>query len=67
MISASFGTSPRRREPVKHCRTCGNEPRATVQAGSGRTLFWLECRTCGTKTSDGQAFEQAVRQWNAMQ
>ena len=67
MFSVSFGTNPRRTEPAKRCSRCGNEPRATVQAGGGRTLFWLECRFCGIRTADGQVFEQAVREWNALQ
>jgi formate dehydrogenase maturation protein FdhE len=67
MLTALPGVSSRRTEPVKRCPFCGREPRATVQAGGGKTLFWLECRACGTKTSDDQVFEQAVRQWNAMQ
>jgi hypothetical protein len=67
MFSAPQSASPRRTEPVKRCSLCGREPRATVQAGGGKMLFWLECRSCGTKTSDNQVFEQAVRQWNAMQ
>jgi formate dehydrogenase maturation protein FdhE len=67
MFSVSFGNSPRRTEPVQRCSRCGSEPRATVQAGGGKTLFWLECRPCGTKTTDGQTFEEAVREWNAWQ
>lgn len=67
MFSVSFGTTPQRTESVKRCSRCGNAPRATVQAGGGKTLFWLECRICGTKTADGQVFEEAVREWNARQ
>ena len=67
MFSVSFGKSPLRTEPVRRCSRCGNAPRATVQAGGGKTLFWLECRVCGTKTADGQVFEEAVREWNAQQ
>ena len=67
MFSVSFGKSPIRAEPVKRCPRCGNDPRATVQAGGGKTLFWLECRVCGKKTADGQVYEEAVREWNALQ
>lgn len=67
MFSVSFGKSPLHVEPVKPCSRCGNNPRATVQAGGGKTLFWLECRVCGTKTADGLVFEEAVVEWNSLQ
>jgi hypothetical protein len=64
MINLSLGTNSHHPGPVKRCSRCGNDPRATVQAGGGRTLFWLDCRVCGTKTADGQVFAEAVKQWN---
>ena len=66
MFSVPYGRSQRRTEPVKRCSRCGRDPRATVQAGGGKMLFWLECRSCGTKTADDQTFEEAVREWNAL-
>lgn len=67
MFGVSFGKNPLSIEPVKRCARCGNTPRATVQAGGGKTLFWLECRVCGIKTADGQVFEEAVVEWNALE
>jgi hypothetical protein len=39
----------------------------TVRVGAGGSLGWLECKNCQKRTSEGQTFEEACRQWNGMQ
>jgi len=52
---------------IRPCSTCGERPLGTVRVGAGGSLGWLECKTCQKRTSDGQTFEEACRQWNGMQ
>ena len=52
---------------IRPCSTCGERPAGTVRVGSGGPLGWLECRRCQKRTSEGQTFEEACREWNRMQ
>ncbi|HKH45287.1 MAG TPA: hypothetical protein VKM72_11530 [Thermoanaerobaculia bacterium] len=52
---------------IRPCSTCGERPTGTVRVGSGGSLGWLECKNCKRRTSDGQTFEEACREWNRMQ
>jgi hypothetical protein len=52
---------------IRPCSACGERPLGTVRVGAGGSLGWLECKSCQKRTSDGQTFEEACRQWNGMQ
>lgn len=54
-------------QPIEPCGRCGRPPGGRVQVSAGLKLVWLECHTCGRRTSEGRAFPQAVWEWNQMQ
>ena len=52
---------------IRPCSTCGERPAGTVQVGAEGSFGWLECKNCQKRTSDGQSFDEACREWNRMQ
>jgi transcription elongation factor Elf1 len=52
---------------IKPCSICGAPPAASVQVGSGTSVFWFECKTCGRKTQIRAGFHEARQEWNALQ
>jgi hypothetical protein len=52
---------------IRPCSKCGERPTGTVRVGAGGSLGWLECKICQKRTSEGQTFEEACREWNAVQ
>lgn len=52
---------------LRPCSTCGERPAGTVQVGAEGSFGWLECKNCWKRTSDGQSFEEASREWNRLQ
>jgi ribosomal protein S14 len=54
-------------EPIQPCSVCGTPPAASVQVGTGTTVFWFECKTCGKKSAVLASFEEARESWSALQ
>jgi hypothetical protein len=52
---------------IRPCSTCGERPAGTVRVGAGGSFGWLECVRCQKRTSDGQTFDEACREWNRLQ
>jgi hypothetical protein len=52
---------------IRACSTCGERPMGTARVGAGGPRGWLECKNCRKRTSEGQTFEDACREWNTMQ
>ena len=52
---------------IRACSTCGDRPLGTVRVGAGGPLGWLECKICQKRTTEGQTYEEACREWNGMQ
>jgi len=53
--------------PIEPCPVCGSPPAANVQVGTGTTVFWFECKTCGRKTAVLASFEEARASWRTLQ
>jgi hypothetical protein len=67
MLKEALRSAPAAADVIAPCSGCGQLPGGALQIGNGLKLFWIECRPCGRKTTDGQSFAQAVREWNEMQ
>lgn len=66
-LSTERPDSRRLSDAIQICAFCGRPPAATIQVGTGLSVFWFECKTCGKKTDLREGFHEARLEWNSLQ